>query len=96
MVKGKKVPTRVLVYSDNKQSRIEIDIDTANRVTAIRRVGARPATVTLGRKDGSRSYTLARTATSLTIGTGTAARIQLTFDGSRGRYDGMVGEVRDE
>jgi hypothetical protein len=89
------VPTKVLAYVDNKQSRVEIDVDASNRVTAIRRIGGRPATVVLGRADGTRTYTLTATQTSLSIATTTANRILLTFDAARNRYSGMAGEVRD-
>lgn len=90
------MPTRVLCYWDNKQSRVEIDIDVNNRVTAIRRVGSRAATVVLGRGDGSRSYTMPRGTTSMVIGTTTANRIQLTFAAARNRYNGLTGYVQDE
>lgn len=87
--------TRVGCYVDNKSTRVEYDIDTSNRVTAIRRVGPKPLTVVLSRADGSRTYALASSATSLSISTTTANRIQLTFDAIRNRYSGWVGEVRE-
>lgn len=96
MARGIKVPIKVLSYSDNKQSRVEIDIDASNRVTAIRRIGARPATVVLGRRDGTRTYTMPKEMTELTLSTTVANRVQLTFDATRNRYDGLAGEVRDE
>jgi hypothetical protein len=87
------VPTVVLAYWNNKQSRVEVDIDASNRVTQIRRIGT-PAHVTLSRSDLSRTYTLTETAISLNILTTTANRIQLTFDSARRRYAGWTGQVR--
>jgi hypothetical protein len=89
------VATRVLAYWNDKESRIELDIDANNRVTAIRWVGGVPAEVVLERGDRSRSYTLPRNTRELPIGTGAGTRLQLTYDAARDRYNGLGGYVRD-
>ena len=90
------MPTRILCQWHNKASRIEIDIDGSNRITAIRWVGDDPAVVVLGRPDGSRSYTLPRGARSISVPTTTANRVQLTYDAARDRYSGLAGYVLSE
>jgi hypothetical protein len=90
--------TRVLCYWDNKRSRVEVDIDASDRITAIRRVGPGTAAAVLARPDRSRTHTLPRGAgdASVPVGTGTAARLQLTYDAARNRYDGLAGEILTE
>lgn len=90
------MPTIVLASWDDGQGWIEIDIDANVRVTAVRRIGTRPATLVMARPDGSRSYTMPSTVTELIVGTAVANRIQLTYDPVRDRYDGMAGEIRSE
>ena len=89
------MPIKIGGYFDNKGIRIEYDIDASKRITAIRRVGTKPLTVLLTRSDGTKPYTLASNATSLSIPTTTANRIQLTFVSARNRYTGMAGEIRE-
>lgn len=92
------MPTRVLCYWQSKASRIEVDIDAQHRVTAIRRVGPGTGRATVGRPDGSRTHTLPRGqgAAEVAVGTGGAARLQLTYDPVRDRYDGLAGLVLTE
>ena len=90
------MPTQVLAYWNNKESRIEIDIDANVRLTAIRWVGENAATVTLATPDRSRTYTLGRNIRERSVPTGVAGRIQLTYDAERDRYDGLTGEVLSE
>lgn len=92
------MPTRVLCYWADKTARIEVDIDANHRVTAIRRVGPGTGAATLGRPDGSRTYALSRGQgnASVPVGAGGAARLQLTYDAARDRYDGLSGEILTE
>lgn len=90
------MPTRVLAYWNNKASRVEVDIDGSNRITAVRWIGDDPATVTLARGDGTRTYTLPRGTRSISVPTTTANRVQLSFDAARNRYSGLAGQILSE
>jgi hypothetical protein len=90
------MPTWVLVSWADDTARVEIDIDANNRVTTVRRVGERFATVVISLANGSRSHTIPRNFTEFTIGTGVAQRLQLTFDAVRNRWSGLGGYVVDE
>jgi hypothetical protein len=86
----------VLCYWDGKASRIEAVIDANDRVTAIRRVGPGAGAATVSRPDGTRGNTLTRDQTQVAVGTTTALRIQLTWDATRNRWDGLSGLVLTE
>lgn len=85
-----------LVSWANDTCDVELEINASNILTWIRRHGTRPATVVVSLPDGSRERILNRTATEFELPTGPAARIQLTFDSDRNRWDGLAGYVIDE
>jgi hypothetical protein len=86
----------VLCYWDGKASRIEAVIDANDRVTAVRRVGPGSGAATVSRPDGTRAVALTRGQAQVAVGTGANARIQLTWDATRQRWDGLSGLVLTE